>query len=326
MRALLLCLTTAFATPAWTDIAEVVNVHLRPSLAGFSARTAELESAAQGSCNPALLTPAFNAAFDAWMPLADVRLGPSEQAALSIAFWPDSRGFIEKALRQILSANDPVAEDPTAYAHVSIAARGLFALERMLFDPAFAPRPDAPLNCTLVQTIAADLAAQAAALETAWDAGFAETLLTAGANSTFQTPLEARRAIYTQILAGLEFTEATRIGRPLGEPLKPRPKRAEAWRSGRPLRNITLACGTALRLAHALGDDLPLPKSDAALARVLEQASTITDPSFQDIDGPIARFRLEVLQQSVVSLKTALSEELGPPLSLTVGFNSQDGD
>lgn len=326
MRALFLCLTTALATPAWADIAEVVNDHLRPSFAGFSARTAELARAAQSSCDPASLAAPFHAAFDAWMPLADVRLGPSEQAALSIAFWPDSRGFTEKALRQILSANDPVAADPAAYAHVSIAARGFFALEKMLFDPAFAPRPDAPLNCTLVQTIAADLAAQAAALETAWAEGYAETLLTAGANSTFQTPLEARRAIYTQILAGLEFTEASRIGRPLGEPLKPRPKLAESWRSGRSLRNITLASETALRLAHALGDDLPLPKSDAALARVLDQASTITDPSFQDIDDPRARFRLEVLKQSVVSLKSALSEELGPPLSLTAGFNSQDGD
>ncbi|MCB1403259.1 MAG: signal peptidase, partial [Rhodobacteraceae bacterium] len=64
-------------------------------------------------------------------------IGPSETGALSIAFWPDDRGFTARTLAGLIAAEDPIAGDPAGYGEVSIAARGLFALEMLLYDPAF---------------------------------------------------------------------------------------------------------------------------------------------------------------------------------------------
>ncbi len=99
------------------------------------------------------------------------------------------------------------------------------------------------------------------------------------------------------------------------------PTRAEAWRSGRPLAN---AVG-AVTGAYALASDIatgPTPLSNAAFAAVGDAAARISDPTFQDIDDPQARLRVEVLQQRVKALKDAIEDELG----LASGFNSADGD
>jgi hypothetical protein len=69
-----------------------------------------------------------------------------------------------------------------------------------------------------------------------------------------------------------------------------------------------------------------LPRSDAALAQVRAAAGRITDPAFQDIEDPQARFRVEILQQAVKALKDAVEAEIGGTLGVTAGFNAQDGD
>ena len=133
------------------------------------------------------------------------------------------------------------------------------------------------------------------------------------------------RALYTQVLSGLEFTADQRLGRPLGTFERPRPRRAEAWRSERSLRNVLLAADAAQSLAHALAEtDLPL--TDAAMVGVREAAAKVTDPGFQDIDDPQARLQVEVLAQEVRSLRTAIANEVGAPLGIAPGFNSSDGD
>jgi len=261
------------------------------------------------------------------MAVSDLRIGPSETAALSIAFWPDDRGFTARTLSGLIAAEDPVATDPAAYAEVSIAARGFFALERMLYDPAFSGYGPEDYSCRLVRAIAGDLAAQAAALDAAWAEDFAPVLASAGdaGNATYLSEDEAVRALYTQMVASLEFTADTRLGRPMGTFERPRPKQAEAWRSGRSLRDVVLAVEAARALAHELvaGD---LPQTDAAVESVRAAAGRIADPAFQDIADPQARLRVEVLQQAVRAVREAMETEIGSPLGIAPGFNSQDGD
>jgi uncharacterized protein len=182
----------------------------------------------------------------------------------------------------------------------------------------------------LVQTVAADLSGQADALAAGWDA-FAPTLLTAGAvgNATYLTKDEALRAIYTQLLAGLDWTADSRLGRPMGTVERPRPRMAEAWRSGRSLRNVVLAAEAAHALAHALADDLlpaGLPRTDAALTQVRAAADRTRDPAFQDVDDPQARLHVEILQQAVRGMKDAIEADIGDALGIKAGFNAQDGD
>lgn len=331
MRHIALSALIALAAPARADVETALSAHILPGFARFAETAGALDAAAAADCRPAAVEPAFHAAFDAWMAVADLRIGPSETGALTVAFWPDDRGFTPGALSDLIAAADPVGRDPAAYAEVSIAARGVFALDMLLHDPAFAGYAPGDYTCALVQTVAADLSRQAAALSVAWTDGFAAVLLTAGTegNATYLTGNEALGAIYTQILAGLDWTIDTRLGRPMGTFDRPRPRTAEAWRSGRSLRNTVLAAEAAHALAHALAEGLVpdgLSRTDAALAQVRAAAGRITDPGFQDVADPQARLQVEILQQAVKALKDAIEAEIGATLGVTAGFNAQDGD
>ena len=319
-------LSLGLAAPALGGVEEALNDHILPGFERFAGTTEDLELAAREDCRAGALRPAFQTSFDAWLSVGDLRFGPSETGALSVAFWPDPRGFTLRSLGRLIAEEDPVADDVDGYAEVSIAARGLFALEMLLFDPEFAGYGQGSFTCRLVATIAADLDAQADALVAAWT-DFSEALRTAGeaGNASYLSEEEAVRAIYTQILSSLEFTTNQRLGQPMGTFDRPRPARAEARRSERSLRNVILAAEAAHGLATALAD-WELPESDAALDLVREAAARIEDPAFQDITGSQARLRVEVLQQAVGSLNAAIQTEIGARLGIAAGFNSQDGD
>ena len=325
-----LALAAAFAVaaaPALAGVEAALDAHILPGLTGFTVATRALAEAARADCTPAALDAPFNAAFDAWTAIGDVRLGPSETAAQAIAFWPDARGFTPRTLTALIAADDPVIDDPDAFAQVSVAGRGLFALEMLLYDEAFSGYAPDSYACRFARRLAADLATHAAGLEAAWVDGYAATLTTAGAadNAAFLDPEEAVRALYTQVLSSLEFTADNRVGRPLGTFDKPQPKRAEAWRSGRSLRNAVLATDAAVDLARALAG-WPLPAAEAALERFHAAADKIGDPGFQNVDDPSERFKLEVLQQKVDEVQAAIEQEIGLRLGIEPGFNSQDGD
>jgi len=322
-----LILALGLGQPALAGVDETVDRYILPSLSAFAAAAEDLDRAAQADCRPEAVTPAFHATFDAWMAIADLRIGPSETGALSIAFWPDARGFTGRTLSQFIAEEDPVAFDSDGYVEVSIAARGFFALEMLLFDPGFSDYVAGSYTCALVRAVATDLARQAEALEAAWNQGFATTLRTAGAadNATYLDESEALRALYTQLLSSLEFTADQRLGRPMGTFDQPRPTRAEAWRSERSLRNVLLSVDAAQALAHALADR-DMPETDAAAARVHELAGRITDPAFQGVTEPQERLHVEVVQQAVRTLRAAIEAEVGAPLGIAPGFNAQDGD
>lgn len=260
LRTLLFALCALAALPAKAEVEAALSSHVLPGFARFAEAALALENAAAADCRATAVQPAFQSTFDAWMNVADLRIGPSETGALSIAFWPDDRGATPRALTTLIEARDPIGENALAYADVSIAARGHFALEMLLYDPAFSAHGAQDYTSTLVQTVATDLSRQATALQSAWTDGFAATLLSAGAadKATYLSPDEAVRALYTQLLAGLEVTADSQLGRPMGTFDQPRPRQAEAWRSGRSLRNVLLSVEAAQALAHGLFDgDLP---------------------------------------------------------------------
>lgn len=322
----LFVLAALAATPATAGVREALDEVILPGFAGFSEAATALSVAARADCTPDALKAPWNAAFDAWTRIGDIRIGPSETGALGIAFWPDVRGFTPRTLKNFIDASAEVGTDPQAYAEASIAARGLFALERMFYDSDLNGYGQGSYSCTLVQTMTAELADQAAALDAGWD-GYAQVLLSAGqdGNTTYLTQDEAMGALYTQALAGLEFSDVARLGNPLGTFDRPRPTRAEAWRSGRSLRNVQLTAAAAVDLATALGG-FELPETARALDRLHEVADRVSDPSLQDIADPSARLRVEIVQQQVNTIGEDIKAELGGALGLTAGFNSQDGD
>lgn len=311
------------ASPALADFPEAVTQHILPGYAQLAQTTQDLADLAQQSCAPADLRPAYQAAFDAWMGVQHLRFGPVEQdgLGLAIAFWPDPKGSGARAQMALLSG-DPAQLAPEAFARQSIAARGLFALERLLYPAA--PLPSDP--CPLIRATTGDLARVAGAVHHAWVNGYAETMLTAGepGNTTYLTRPEVRQTLFTQLSTALEFTDDSRLGRPLGSFDAPRPERAEALASGRPLRNIILSLQAQRALVLALTPDAP--QTIAAFDRAIGLAQGLEDPTLAGVAQPESRLKVEILQQAIEALRGVVLSELGPELDVGVGFNAADGD
>lgn len=323
MRLVALAAFLFTASPALADYPEAVRDILTPGYATFEAATAALSEAADQSCDAAELAPHWHAAFDAWLAVSALRLGPVEEDGMGLAiyYWPDPKGLGAKAQRGLLAAS-PDQLEPETFAHQSVAARGLGGLERLLW-------PATPLStdpCPLIRATARDLARMAHEIRARWDNGYAQIMLTAGepGNTTFLTRSEVRQALFTQIIAELEFDRDQRLGRPLGTFEKPRPELAEARASGRSLRNLVLSL-TALRsLAESLSPDLP--RTLAAFDHTLDLAQSLDDPVFDAVADPQGRLKVEILQQAVAIVQEVARDELARELDVDLGFNAADGD
>jgi predicted lipoprotein len=318
MRKALLALF--LATPVAADTATVVTDHARPGYAAFddaAARLADVES-----CDPDVVRPAYQAAYDAWMGVEHLHLAPSEEdgRALAILFWPDPKGAGAKAQAALLAA-DPATLTIDGMAQQSVAARGLAGLERLLYPAK--PLPADP--CPLIQLTIDDLARQAEVLAADWGP-YGDLLLRAGeaGNTLFLKPEEATQALFTQLATGLEFLADRRIGRPLGSFEKPRPDLAEGQASGRALTNITLSLQGLRGLAATLSPEST--KTLAAFDHAIGLAQTLNDPNLDGITDPQAWLELEILQQAVRATRDTALAEIGPALGVELGFNSQDGD
>ena len=325
MRKTLAALALLTASPAWADVPEAVNDHILPGYAAFAAAADALTLAAQESCSPDELKAPFNAAWDAWLGIAHIHMGPVEEngRTLAIAFWPDPKSLGAKAQRALLTG-DPAALEPAAFADQSIAARGFPALERLLYSD-LAKGADA---CPLIRATAADLARLAHEVQAGWqgDAGYAMALTGAGqpGNTLYLTEAEARQALFTQLASGLELVADQRLGRPLGTFDKPRPERAEARLSGRSLRQVVLSLQALRALAASLS-----PQAISTLAafdRAITLAEGLDDPVLAGTSDPQARLKVEILQQAVQAARDAALAELAPSLGVDIGFNSADGD
>ncbi|MFB2531897.1 imelysin family protein [Paracoccus sp. p3-h83] len=293
-----------------------------PQVQAFAKAATALSRASGDSCDPARLRAPFDQAFDAWMAVQHLDLAPmqTDGRAQAINPWPDPKGRLAPTQDALIEASDPVVTDPAAFAHLPVAARGFPAIERLLLG---APMPEG-YRCSLLQATAADLAAQAQAIDTDWTEGFAADLIAPGPDKPFLTQAEVRQALLTQLVIGLDRLGDHRLGRPLGSFHKPRPDRAEAIASGRSLRNIRQALTGLRSLATALAPDAP--QTAAAFDRAERLADTLNDPVLAGVATPQGRLRVEILQQAIHAARDAAMSEMASQLGVTLGFNAADGD
>ncbi|MEM1299457.1 MAG: imelysin family protein [Pseudomonadota bacterium] len=313
---------------------QIVEEHVLPGYTELVATSSTLAQTATDDCSRAspTLQAAYHETFDAWITVSHLRFGPSElnNRAFSMAFWPDPRGKTPKALRRMISARDDVVDDEQGFAQISVAARGIYALERLLFDPSFDVEEDSAYTCKLVIAIARDIARTATDLLEDWRARYAEQMISAGRKgSLYRTPLEAEKELLTALEAGLETTSAMRLGRPMGTFDRPRPKRAEARLSGRSVRNVQLSLTALREMTSMLATAHPaVARSlDQAFANALEAAKRFeSDPVFTSVATIDGRLQVEILKQSVERVAEIVLTELSPALGITPGFNALDGD
>ena len=326
------CLTTCLiATPLRADMVdEIIDDQILPGMAALTEMSQDLALTSQSACRATdeTLQRAFGTAFDAWIQVSHLRFGPTEaeNRAFALSFWPDSRGKIPKTLAAILRRQDTTLLPAEEFAKTSIAGRGFYALEYLLYDPALRSQPDTAFTCQLVQALSQDIAGTAAAINHDWVESYAAQMRRASGRYADKT--EVKQELYKSLNTGLQMLADMRLGRPLGSFDAPRPKRAEAWRSGRSQHHIVLALQSLQPLATALADgDQPLiTQVEAAFTKPLTRALRLEDPRLQGVSDPAQRFRIEALQQEINDLRTLIEQELGPSLGVLAGFNSLDGD
>ncbi|NRB02454.1 MAG: imelysin family protein [Rhodobacteraceae bacterium] len=330
MRAFAAALLVFLAPAAWAetpDLSTIVSDHILPRYQTLAETSAALAEAAQGKCdtNTPALKQAYHSAFDAWISVSHLRFGPSEvqERAFALAFWPDPRGSTPKSLAGLVRNLDDAVHDPQAFTTVSVAARGFYALEFLLFDTQFTQHAETTYICDLRRAVTRDIASNTAAILADWQGGYAALMAQPG-NDIYRTPSEAAQQLFTAALTGLEFTAQQRLARPMGSFDRPRPNRAEARRSERSLRHVVLSLRATQDLALRLA-----PDTDAvtrAFDRAITRAETLDDPVFAGVATSQGRLRVEALQQSVDGIRTLLTQEVGPSLGIAAGFNALDGD
>lgn len=329
MRILLTACVLSLVSPAWAqepNIDAIVETHVLPGYAALADETANLEAASEADCTPSsgALRDAYNDAFDAWIRVSHLRFGPSERndRAFALAFWPDPRGSTPKTLATLIRDQDDVVANQQDFSTVSVAARGFYALEFLLYDAQFF-EGNADYGCSLIRAVTRDIAINAEAILDDWRNAYAG-LMTEVGNDTYRTKREAAQQFFTALTTGLEFTVNMRLGRPLGTFDRPRPNRAEARRSGRSQRNVALSLQATRELALLISGGNETVDDD--FVRALEQVAALDDPVFAGVSDPGRRFRIEALQNSVLTAYRTLLEDVGPELGITAGFNSLDGD
>ncbi|PZX16215.1 hypothetical protein LX81_02066 [Palleronia aestuarii] len=328
-RSLFPLLIAFLAGPATAGVEDAIETYILPGYARLSEATETLANDAATDCTAEGLRPAYRDAFDAWARIGHLRIGPVEEQGrvLAIEFWPDVRGMADRTIAGLIADADPAVESEAGFAEVSVAGRGLMALDRLLNDEAYEGYGKESYTCDYVVAVARDLARMAFEIEAEWRDGYAETLASAGdaGNTTYLSEREVRQALFTALSSGLEFDAAQRLGRPLGTFERPRPERAEARRSGLSLALLVASLEGLRDFATALALDTPT-ETRAAFDRAIAAARDLDDPVFALVDDPQGRFEVEIVQQRIEAARQVAASEIGTALGVSAGFNAGDGD
>jgi hypothetical protein len=337
MRFLILILAISvpvagFAMDKAKMVETVVNQHILQGFSALAASTATLAQAANNDCSSGSLQlqTAYHSAFDDWMSVSHLQFGPleAENRGFDLAFWPDPRGFTPKALSQLINDQDPIIANAYGFSTVSVAAKGFYGLEFLLFDPQFSKLGTDEYRCKLIRASTGALADTAAIIHDEWQNVHADQMIASGPTSIYRTYDEALRTLFRSLETGLQFTSEVRLGRPLGTFDRPRPSRAEARRSGRSLNNVILSLSALDHLGSLLAQDdesVALFLS-VAFSHALDTARNLDDPVFADVSDVQCRLKVEILQQEIDKIRDVVSLNLGPTLGVAAGFNAMDGD
>lgn len=347
MRLLLVLLVALATLPAAAQEVDhaalarrALDDHIRPGFARLAAEAHALDTTARTACEapgPLDLAPlraAYDATFDAWARIGHIRFGPGEEngTIFGIEFWPDTKGSTPRSLAALIADENPAVDDPATFAQQSVAARGLMAIDQLVFDPDAAPLEGGTYPCRLLVAITTDLAATADRLVARWDDPWGTILTTAGdpENPVYFTPDEASKALFSALTEGLQMDIDLRLGRPLGTWDRPQPRRAEAWRSGRSLPNL-VASTEGMRayvetvFVPAIGADEARPVL-AAFDAAVAAAGRVTAPIDVEVATPQGRIHVEALQVALRHVEEEVASHVGPTLGVASGFNSMDGD
>ena len=198
----------------------------------------------------------FHSTADAWIRVEHINFGPVEEnlRLYRINFWPDKHNTGSKHLARTLKSKDKTMLEPNNFSLNSVALQGFPALERLLFsksDELFKGDDSGKFRCNLIKAISRNLREIANSLLVEW-LEENSTYINKDSyqkNSNNFEEKENFQNFFASLYGILRRIHDLKLHRPLGEtPETSKPKKSEAWRSGRSMRNIIINLESAQKL------------------------------------------------------------------------------
>ena len=332
--------------------AGLLENHVFPRYQQLAKATGTFDDAASAFCaapDPAgfqAVRLRYHDAMDAWMDVRHLSFGPVEllMRGYRFYFWPEARGKIGGAVKELLAAGDAEALRPDRFARASVAAQGLPAAEYLLYADGPESWDGDVRRCTMLLAVAGNMRRMANGILADWregDKAFKRTVTAPDPdNPQFRTHQDATLAFFKDLHSGLQLIADVKLTPVVGATIDAaRPRAAESRLSERALRNIivNLEALQALYLGDggpgfsdlvkAHGGDAKLdPLMRKAFDLTIANARAITPPLADAVKDPAARPRVEKLKTQVAALRQIVGTRLAAALGLVVGFNALDGD
>jgi hypothetical protein len=289
----------------------------------------------------ASLKTAYDAACDAWATAQVVKTGPISLFLRydRFAYWPEARNVTTRTLDALLRANDPKELTADTLVRDNVAAQGLSALERLLYD---GDNPDALLKApgqpgtwrvTVGQGIAANLARIAKEVLADWTSPDGVRAMIAANKpwkSIFANTQEAASLLLTDLVSAFRVMHDIKLLPVMGANADAaKPKSAEAWRSGRSQRDLKLN----LDATHAFEKPFAASATAAHRAR-LETLYAAAGKAMAAMPADLGeaaadvkrRPQVEAARVAIKAVQTEMAKTLPDDLGVILGFNSLDGD
>lgn len=315
-----------------------------PAFAAFDTTAAAAATAVAGLCDAptdatlAAAQGAWHAERDAWDRLLPLAFGPiAEQMQTGpLDFWPVRPDTIEGAIE---SAADASAVTRAFIDGKGTSAKGMPALEYLLFaDDALT---DAR-RCAYAEALAADIAARAAALHTAWSPGFADSLARAGDGSeVYASSQLGLDAVVNGSIEALAVMVKAKFDTPLGNLTGAAvdPALLESIYAARSVRDVQRNLDGVWAVYHGADPQAPaegvsalVQAIDPALdervrmqhARAVDVIAAIPEPIADALTTD--RGAVQLARDELDTLRRMLKLDVASALGVTLSLSDNDGD
>lgn len=333
-----------------------LNEVILPAFADFAAQTQSLHGMAESVCASdrgvdmaglTRLRAAWREAGDAWAKAEMYPFGPTvaDFRDFEVNFWPTKKAKVKAVLKGEGALS---TEDVTK---LGVGARGLPAMEYLLFDASqygirkpgpeadqalltrFAPSKEGHnRGCAYLSTLSGMVADTAATMQKEWSAGFKTQLLNPGSGD-YASYHQVLEQLINSLIESTDKIAISKLGNPSGAQgnKKPRPYKAEAWRSRDSLARIEAGIGEIQALGVVLAKHLKVSGHQPA-ARALKVAIDEAEQAVAAVPGDLFASVTEHNEAvrkvwvSVQAIVRVLKADVADALDVQLGFNGNDGD
>jgi predicted lipoprotein len=141
---------------------------------------------------------------------------------------------------------------------------------------------------------------------------------------------EAARLLLTDLVAGFKLMHDVKLLPVMGASVDvAKPKSAEAWRSGRPQRDLKLNLEAARAMTNVFAEPIPAshkPKIESLYTAAAKAMDAVPADLGEAAADPRRRARVDTARAAIKAVQTELAKTLPADLGITLGFNSLDGD